>query len=104
MSGVEWCLAASARVCVPLTAIRAPLARIVFVPMMTLKGKSALANMFHSKLGKESFLAWMLPDELEEESVRTASQPVAGVTGQLDASSVSSGTGSAPRCSSPTTA
>lgn len=39
MSGVEWCLAASARVWVPLTAIRAPLARIVFVPMMTLKGQ-----------------------------------------------------------------
>lgn len=85
MSGVEWCLAASARVWVPLTAIRAPLARIVFVPMMTLKGKSALNSMFHSKLGKKRFLAWTLPDELEEEFVRTASQPKAGVTGQLDA-------------------
>lgn len=41
--------------------------------------------MFHSKLGKKRFLAWTLPDELEEEFVRTASQPKAGVTGQLDA-------------------
>lgn len=61
------------------------MARIVFVPMMTLKGKSALNSMFHSKLGKKRFLAWTLPDELEEEFVRTASQPKAGVTGQLDA-------------------
>lgn len=35
MSGVEWCFAASAKVCVPVTALRAPLARMVFVPMIT---------------------------------------------------------------------
>jgi len=41
--------------------------------------------MFHGKLGKERCLAQTLPDELGEEFVRTASQPKAGVTGQLDA-------------------
>lgn len=33
--GVEWCLAARASVCVPLTALNPPLARTVCVPMMT---------------------------------------------------------------------
>lgn len=33
--GVEWCLAARARVCVPLTALRPPLASTVCVPMIT---------------------------------------------------------------------
>lgn len=35
ISGVEWCLAARARVCVPLTALSPPFARTVCVPMMT---------------------------------------------------------------------
>lgn len=35
ISGVEWCLAASARVCVPFTALNPPLARTVCVPMIT---------------------------------------------------------------------
>lgn len=33
--GVEWCLAARANVCVPLTALSPPFARTVCVPMMT---------------------------------------------------------------------
>ena len=33
--GVEWCLAASASVCVPLTALSPPFARMVCVPIMT---------------------------------------------------------------------
>lgn len=37
ISGVEWCLAARARVCVPLTALRPPFARTVCVPIMTWK-------------------------------------------------------------------
>lgn len=40
MSGVEWCLAASARVWVPVTARRAPLAKMVFVPMITFGDKT----------------------------------------------------------------
>lgn len=72
MSGVEWCLAASARVWVPLTAISAPLARIVFVPMITLKDKLALKSMYHSKLKKLSFLAHTLLDKMEY--VRAASK------------------------------
>lgn len=35
MRGVEWCFAARASVCVPLSARRPPLARTVCVPMMT---------------------------------------------------------------------
>lgn len=41
--------------------------------------------MFHSKLGKEHFLAQTLTEELEEDCVSTASQPKAGVIGQLNA-------------------
>lgn len=42
--GVEWCLAASARVCVPLTALSPPLARTVCVPMMTWKETIKYSN------------------------------------------------------------
>lgn len=44
MRGVEWCFAARARVCVPATALREPLARIVFVPMITFGRRKIMSS------------------------------------------------------------
>lgn len=48
------------------------MARIVFVPMITLKDKLALESMHHSKLRKLSFQAHALLDK--REFVRAASK------------------------------
>ena len=44
MSGVEWCLAASANVWVPLTALSPPFARTVCVPMMTWREREIVSD------------------------------------------------------------